>query len=193
MLHLLQVLDPLLGTADHLLKLQPLPQRLVQPVGDGRRQHADNAYLDALAVENGVGLHVGILGLAVNDVGAEGWTSHFANPLVVHLVARLDVVVTHRLCVEVHVVDDAGGYVLPLGHDEVRPVAGWLSLQNVAIVNEQQVLAVFAAQLLDVCVDANQRALQGLFLHEVIREEMPVDVAGLYDSQLNGFGNGHSG
>ena len=186
--HLLQVLHPLLGTAYHFLKLQPFPYRLVQPVGDGWRQHTDDGNLHAFAVEHGVGVDVGQAGCRADDVGPQRWAAHLANPLVVDLMARLDVVVADGLAVVLHVVHHLGSYVLLARCHEVRPVACGLSLQYVAVVNQQQLVAVLLAEAVHVGVHPRQRSLDGLcFFHEVVGEEVAVYVARLHHLQPNGF------
>ena len=101
---------------------------------------------------------------------------------------RLDVVVAKCLSIVVHVVHHLCRNVLvSVAHDVVRPVARRLPLQDVAVVNKQQAVAILPAQTVDIRVDAGERALQRLSLDEIIREEVPVDVACLDDSQADGL------
>ena len=203
---LLDILHPFLGAAYHLLKLHALPYRLVQPVGDSGRQHADHADLHPVLIVHGVGLYpridvlrigLAVLGALLHDVRTEQRTAYLSDPLVIHLVARLDIVVAHGLCVVAHIVDHAGREVLVVGHHVVRPVHAGLSLHDVAVVDQQQVVAILCAFLLNIGIGAHERSFQRRLLHEVIGEEMAVNVAGLNHFQLNGLGllrkgRGHS-
>ncbi len=134
-------------------------------------------------------LHAGlaVLALLLDDVGPEQGAAHLANPLVVDLVAGLHVVVAHGLGVVAHVVDDAGREVLVVGHDVVRPVDAGLPLQDVAVVDEQQSVAVLLPLSVDVGAGPGERSLQWALLHEVVGEEVAVYVARLDDLQPHGF------
>ena len=185
LLHILDILHPFLGAAGHLFKLHAFPYRLVQPVGNGGCQHTDDTDLHTVDVMRGVGLQSGIdalrIGLAIlvfflHDVRTQQRTAYLANPLVVHLMSGLDVVVAHRLCIVFHVVDHLCCQVHVLGHHVVRPVHTGLSLQYIAVVYQQQVVAVLLALLGDIGVGTGQCSVDGLVVHEVPRKEMSVHI-----------------
>ena len=187
LLLLLDVFHPFACTGRHFLKLHALPRRSVQPIGYGRCQHADDTYLHAVLHVHRVGaqtvvdaLRLGVAALRalLHDVGPQQRTAHLANPLVVHLVARLYVVVAHRLRVITHVVDHPRCQVFVLRHHEVRPIDARLTLQYVAVVNQQQVVAILLTFLTDVAVGPHQRTLQRFTLRKVPRKEVPVHVTG---------------
>ena len=92
---------------------------------------------------------------------------------------RLDIVVAEGLSVVAEVVYDLGGHVGAVGLHVVVVVAGGLSLQYVAVVQQDEVLAVLCALLLDVGTDACHRTLHGAALDEVVGEEDSVHVGGL--------------
>ena len=190
-LHLLQVGHPVAGAADHVLKGQSLPERLVEPAGYGGGEHADDGNLHAFALNHGVGVGVGHAFRAVDDVGAQHGTAHLADPFVVDGMTGLNVVVAEGGGVVAHVVDYRGSDVLFVGSHVVRPVARRLSLQDVAVVEQQQPVAIVLAQAVDVRVHACEGALQRFPLHEVVGEEVAVHVAGLDDAQLDGLGLSH--
>ena len=95
--------------------------------------------------------------------------------------------VAYGLGVIPHVVDDACCQILVLGHHEIRPVDARLTLQDVAVVYQQQVVAVLLAFFINISIGAHQSPFQGLPLRKVPGEEMPVYVAGLYHLQLHRF------
>ena len=165
LLVLLHVSDPFAGTGRHLLELHALPYLLVQPTGNSGRQHADDAYLHTVLYMDAVRFHavidVGRISLAVlasllHDVGAYHRTAHLTNPFVVHLVSGFHVMVAEGLYIVLHVVDHPGGQVLLVRRYEVCPVRAGLALQNVAVVYQQQVLAIFLPLPVDECIGTCQ-------------------------------------
>ena len=191
---LLDIFHPFAGTRRHLFKLDTLPYRLVQPTGNGRGQQTDDAYLDAALVVDGVGLQTvvdvrriggSVLVTFFHHVGSHQRTAHLANPLVVHLVTRFQIVVAKGLDVVFHVVDDAGRQIDLVRCNKVRPVDTRLSLHDVAIVYQQQVVAILLAFLINIAVSTHQRPVNGLALGEVPWEEVAMNVAGLYHLQLD--------
>ena len=197
LLHLLDILHPAACADNHILKLQPLPQALVQPGADGGSDHAEDGDLDGgrlmvdgggwkeISLNDGIGPYVGQAGLAVDDIGSNDRTLHLAHPLVVDLMARLHIVIAYGFHVVSHIVDDLCGQVLLIAHDVVRPVGAGLSLKDVAVVEEQQAVAILLPLLLDIGVGPCRRAVQRTSVDKVIGEEVAVNVAGLDDFQLH--------
>ena len=145
LLDILNILHPLTGALHHILELHTFPDGVVEPVGNGGGKHAQHHNLDAIDLMNGIrlqsvvdmlGMSLSILEFFLHDVGTQKGATHFANPLVVNLMARLDIVITHSLGIILHIVDDLSSKVLILGHDIIGPIYTGLTLQNVAIVDE---------------------------------------------------------
>ena len=141
----LNILHPFLGAADHLFELDTFPYGPVKPVWDGGSDHAEDNNLRTSNIMNGVGVQTGInvfgIGLTVrmfffDDIGAQQWTTYLTNPFVVDLMAWLNVVVSHRFSVILHVVDDLCCQVLILWHHVIRPIDTGLTLQNISVVDE---------------------------------------------------------
>ena len=144
----------------------------------------------------GVGLQTGIDALRISltvfaflfhDVGTQQRTVHLANPLVIHLVTRLYIMVAYGLGIILHVVDDTCSQILILWHHEVGPIHTGLALKYVTIIYEQQVIAVFLTLTVDIRVGTCQRTLEWPVLHEVPWEEMSVNITGLDDLQRDGL------
>ena len=194
---ILHILNPLFGASGHLFELQTFPDGLVEPVGDSWGKHADYYYLYAILIVNRVGLKscvdvlracCSILILLLYDVGTKQWASNLTNPLVVYFMTRFNVVIAHSFGIILHIIDDRSCYILIFRHHIVRPVYTWLTLQNVAIVNQQEVVvAVLLALLFDIAVGTCKSAPDGLLLHEIIWEEMTMHIASLYDLDLYGL------
>ena len=102
-------------------------------------------------------------------------------------MTRLYVVVAKGLGVVLHVVDDLCGNIGFFRLDEVGIVACWLSLQNVAILQQDDVVAIALALALDIRTDTSHRSLHGTTLGEVVRKERSVNVGGLYQSDCQSF------
>ena len=187
LLLLLHHAQPLARRAHHLLEAKPAPQVLAQPVGDGGREQADDGDARAATLQDGVGLEVGLVGLGVDDVGAQDGAVGGAHPFVVDPMARLHVVVANGLRVIAEVVDDLCRDVGAGRVHIVGIIVYGLALEDVAIVEQDDVLAMLAAQLVDVCGHTSQRPSLGLAVDEVVGEEATVHVAGLNELQVDGF------
>ena len=187
LLLLLHHAHPLARRAHHLLEAKPAPQVLAQPVGDGGREQADDCDARAATLQDGVGLEVGLVGLGVDDVGAQDGAVGGAHPFVVDPMARLHVVVANGLRVIAEVVDDLCRDVGAGRVHIVGIIVYGLALEDVAIVEQDDVLAMLAAQLVDVCGHTSQRPSLGLAVDEVVGEEATVHVAGLNELQVDGF------
>ena len=81
------------------------------------------------------------------------------------------IVVAKGLGVVFHVVDHVGSHVGRLGVYIVEIVARGLSLQDIAIVNEDDVVTIFFTQTFHVSAHTCQCAALGLTVDEVVREE----------------------
>ena len=138
----LDVFHPFLGTRHHVLEAQSAPKVLCQPVGDGWGQHAEHCHLHALTLQDDVRFHVRLAGLRFDDVGTEHRTVEFLDPFVVNGMSRFNIVITKGLCVILQVVDHICRHVAFVGGDVVVIVASWLTLQDVAVLQQDQVVLV---------------------------------------------------
>ena len=145
------VLHPLTGTLGHFLELHALPHLAIQPLWYGGRQHTDDADFYTVTYVDGVGLQAridvfvpgrAVLRTLLDDVGTQQGASHLSDPFVVDLVAWFDIMVAYGFGIVLHIVDHTCRQVLVFRHDVVRPVDAGLSLQDVAVVNEQQPVAI---------------------------------------------------
>ena len=100
MLPILHLLDGSPCRGHHVVEAQSAPQILLQPTGDGWRDHADDRHLHlAVLAQHAIGQGVGLSRLRVDDVGSQNWRVALPDPFVIDPVARLHVVVAQRLCV----------------------------------------------------------------------------------------------
>ena len=86
-----------------------------------------------------------------------------------------------------HVIEYVRSHVACLGIDVVVIVAGGLSLQQVAIVEQDESVVVFLSQRVDIRLHPSQRTRLVLVFDKVVWEESAVNVAGFYNSDFNGF------
>ena len=184
---LLHILHPIFGRGYHLVESQSAPQRFAQPVGNCRRHHTDDHHLYAVAIENGEWCHVGRSCGLVNDVGSQHGTVYVANPFVVNIMPRFHIVIAEGLCIVLHVVDDFGSDVLAVGLDIIGIVAHGLSLQDVAVVEQDDILAVFLAQVVYIGRYTCQRTFQFCSLYKIVWEKTAVNITCLDDSERYGF------
>ena len=163
--------------------MQAAPDVLREPVGNGWCDHSENGNLHSLSVQDGVGGHVGLARCRIDDVGPQHRAIHLVDPLVVAGVSRLNVMIAESLGIVLHIVDDIGSHIGRGGIDVVEVVARGLSLQDVAIVDKDDVVAKFLAQTVYVSTNASQRSALGLASDEVVREERTVHITGFNDAQ----------
>ena len=105
----------------------------------------------------------------------------------------LYVVVAKGLGVVLQVVDNLCGDIRLVSLDKISLVAGGLSLQNVAILQQDDVVAIALALALEVGADTCHCPLHGTALGEVVRKESSVHIGGFYQSDSHSFSFGHHG
>ena len=147
---LLQLLHPVLGRSYHVLKAETAPEVFCQPVRDGRSNHAQDGNLHTLAVEDDIRFHVRSLGLGVDDIGTDHRTVEFLDPLVVNRMTGLNVVITKGLCVILQVVYHICCHVSFLRSDIIIIVAGRLSLQDISVFQQDEIILVGLAERIHV-------------------------------------------
>ena len=91
----------------------------------------------------------------------------------------LNVMVTEELSIILQIVYHLSTDVRLVGLDEVGVITRWLTLQDVAVVEQDEVLAILIAQLVDIGAHARHRTLHRTALYEVVREEGSMDIARL--------------
>ena len=150
LLVLLDVLHPFPGTGHHVLEMETAPEILCQPVRNGWSQQAEHGNLHTLAVQDDVRLDVRLASLGVDDVGSQNRAVQLLDPFVVNRMTGLNIMVTERLCIILHIVDHIRSHVASLGVHIIIIVAGGLSLQNVAILQEDNIVLIRLSKVVDV-------------------------------------------
>ena len=109
-------------------------------------------------------------------------------------MSRLYVVVAKVLGVVLQVVDNLCGNIRRVSLNIVGIVARGLSLQDVAVVQQDDVVAVALALTLEVGADSCHRTRHRTAFSKVVWEEGTMDVRCFYQSQGDGLGwLGHHG
>ena len=180
-------LHPLAGGLFHVVKTKSPPQILGEPHRNGGRYHAENGNLHSVALQHLVGPEVGFARSGIDDVGAQHRSTAVARPTVENGTSRLYIVVAHIGGIIAHEVQHIGGYVERYRVDVVIVIGGGLALQDVAVVQQNQVVLIGFARFLHKCVHACQ-ASGGLPLKdEIVGIEITVDITGLYYFQFYFF------
>ena len=130
---LLQLFHPVLGRSHHVLKAETAPEVFCQPVRDGRSNHAQDGNLHTL-----------------DDVGTDHRTVEFLDPLVVNRMTGLNIVITKGLCVILQVVYHICCHVSFLCSDVVVIIAGRLSLQDISVFQQDEIILVGLAERIHV-------------------------------------------
>ena len=95
-------------------------------------------------------------------------------------MTRFYVVVAHRLCIIPHVVHHRCGQVGHRGLNKVAIVTCGLTLKNVAVVEQDHILAILLAHFVYIRTHSGQRAFLVAAVNKVVRKETSVYVARLY-------------
>ena len=125
------------------LEFHALPQVLRHPLRYAGGDHSEHCHAYAVAFDDGIGQEVGAAVVAAYGVCAEHGHPALPCPPVVDVVSGLDVVVSDGDGVVAHMVEHVGAEVCGGGVDEVVVVCRGLSLQDVAVVEQDD--AVVAA------------------------------------------------
>ena len=101
-------------------------------------------------------------------------------------MTRFNIMIAKYLRIILHVVDHIGSHVSSLCVYIIIIIAGRLTLQNVAIFQEDEIFLVVFTQIVDVGRNARQGSCFRLTVDEIVREERAVHIACLYHSQFYG-------
>ena len=101
-------------------------------------------------------------------------------------MTRFNIMISKHLRIILHVVYHIGSHVSSLCVYIIIIIAGRLSLQNIAILQEDEVILVVFSQIIDVGRNARQGSCFWLTVDEIVREERAVHIACLYHSQFYG-------
>ena len=183
---LLKIFHPFAGVYYHIFKFQSAPEILREPVWNGRSEHSQDCHLHALAVQDEIRLNVWLACRSADDVGTKNWAIEFFYPFVVNWMTRFNIMIAKHLRIILHVVDHIGSHVSSLCVYIIIIIAGRLSLQNIAILQEDEVILVVFSQIVDVGRNARQGSCFRLTVDEIVREERAVHIACLYHSQFYG-------
>ena len=186
----LYIAYPFLGSGYHILEAQSTPKILREPVGDGGREHTEDGDSHSSALDDGVGLQIGIARLGVDDVGSEQRKVECLMPGIIDGMARLHVVVADGLGVILQIFAHLCGDVGLCSVDKVGIVGQRLSLQDVAIV-EQHHVAAGLAQGIYISAHPCHRPILWLKGRVVVGEEATMHIAGLYNVDFHCLGFCH--
>ena len=141
-LFLFQNLHPFAGACYHFFEAESFPQVLMQPVRDGGCEHSQYGNLYTVTLEYGVRSHIRLACLDVNDIGTQRGTVQVFYPFVVNGMPCLYVMIAKGLGVVLQVVDDCCGDIGLVRLDIVGVVASGLSLKDIAVIHQNQVLPI---------------------------------------------------
>ena len=133
-------LHPFASRLLDVVESESSPQVFRQPCRDCRRKKTNYRHLHAVAVENRVGWKIRFSRSRVDNVCAENRKIALADPTVVDRMASLHVVVSHVTRIVAQIVHHRRRHKGCSRVEEIVVVYGRLSLQNVAVVEQQQVV-----------------------------------------------------
>ena len=183
---LLKIFHPFAGVCYHVLKFQSAPEILREPVRNGRSNHSQNCHLHAFAVQDEIRLNVWFACRSADDVGTQDWAVEFFYPFVVNRMTRFNIMIPKHLRIKLHVVYHIGSHVPSLSIYIIIIIAGRLTLQNIAILQENEIILVIFSQIVYIGRYTRQGSCFWLTVDEIVREERAVHIACLYHSQFYG-------
>ena len=101
-------------------------------------------------------------------------------------MTRFNIMISKYLRIILQVVYDIGSHVSCLSIYIIIIIAGRLTLQNIAILQEDEVILIIFSQIVYVGRYARQGSCFWLTVNEIVREERAVHIACLYHSQFYG-------
>ena len=125
-------------------------------------------------------MNIGFVCSGVDDVSSQDRAFYLFNPLIIYGMPRFDVVVAHRLRIILHVVHHRCGQVGHGGLNEIAIITRGLTLKNVAVVEQDNVLAILLAHFVYIRTHSGQRTFLVAAVDKVVRKEASVYVARLY-------------
>ena len=184
--------NPFSSRLCHIFEMESAPQFLMQPIGYGRSNHTYNSYLHSLTLNDSIGLDIRLPRGIINDIGTYHRTIQFAYPLVIHGMSRFDIMIAHCLGVVSKPVHNLSCRIRQFGFNEIGVVACRLTLKNVSVLKQNDILAILFAHCFQISAYPCERALHGSVLYVVVREEATMDITCLNDFQINSLLLGHN-
>ena len=173
------------GCLFHIVEAQAFPQVLGEPGWDAWGNHAQYSYLDAIALKNLIGLEMGLARSCFDDVGTQYREVAVVGPTVEHRTAHLHIVVAHVASIVAHEAQHFACQVARLLVDVVIVVGRGLSLQDIAVVEQQHVVAILLAKALDISMHSCQAAFHISTVDKVVGIEASMHIAGFNYSQFH--------
>ena len=176
-LALLDYRNPLAGSGLHVVKPQPLPQYFGQPCGYGRSEQSENSHLHPVVLHNLIGSECRLARGSVDDIGTQYGHVALSAPALKHFASGFHIVVAYIACIVAHEVHHSRSHVGSHRVDKVVVVHSGLPLENVAVVEQNHIVAIALPRLFYGSVDTRKASCRRLSGYEVIGEEVSVYVA----------------
>ena len=123
--------------------------------------------------------------LGIDDIGSKHREGTVGHPTLEHGIARFDIVVAKVARIIAHEIKHVGHQVHRGGVYVVIIISGRLTLKDVTIVNEDDIVAIEVALLLHIGIDTRHAASHGSTIDEIVGEEATMYVCGLYELDLH--------
>ena len=128
---------------------------------------------------------MGLARSCFDDVGTQYREVAVVGPTVEHRTAHLHIVVAHVASIVAHEAQHFACQVARLLVDVVIVVGRGLSLQDIAVVEQQHVVAILLAKALDIGMHTRQAAFHISTVDKVVGIETSMHIAGFNYSQFH--------
>ena len=180
-------LDPLAGTLYHVLETQSGPKLRLKPVGNSRGKQSYDCHSQPPALYNSVWMKTRLACLHINNVGSKQRTASFGYPFIIDPLACFNVVIAYCLRIVTKIVYYLGCDISRQRINKIIVVVQGLSLQYVAVVEKNHIVAVFLAQIAHIRSHPSHRATRLVPAEHIDGEEVSVDIACFDQMQCDCF------
>jgi len=183
----LDFLYPFFRTSPHAFKTQPAPQLFGQPGRYGRSNHAEDGNLHPVPFHHLIRLQIRTTCLNIDNVGTQHRKLTLFHPTVVHGVPSFHIVVTHVAHIVTHIVQHGGAYMHRGSIHIIIVIGHRLSLKNITVIHQDDILPVLFPLLLHVGRHTSQAALHLFILNKIIRKITTMHITGFQKFQCHGL------
>ena len=167
----------LLRRAHKVVEAQAAPEVFRKPRRDTRRQHTQHGDAHAAFTNNRIRLPIRFARFYLNRIGAEHRKFTLFHPTIIDRVSRFHIVIAHCCRIIAHIVEHRSASVRCRRVDIIIVVSRWLSLQNIPVVEEQDLVrAHLLSHPFHIGFDARQASYARLTVHKVVRKIVAVHV-----------------
>ena len=169
----------------HIIETQSFPQIFREPCRDGRGNHSQYHDLHALTFQHFVRSQMGLSRRCIYDVGTQHWEVTSGDPTVENGTSRFHVMVTHVAGIILHIIHH---FRAKMGRHRIYiiiVIGSGLSLQNIAVIQQYQILLILFALFLHERINPCETPLPFVAGYKIIRIIIAMYITCFYNLQFH--------